>query len=54
MIFLESQHDVVYEKLNYKDSKTLWGLRASFLWVNHPKIEHSVKMVQNHFFGDNF
>ena len=51
MIFLEC--DLWKVKL-YKDSKALCRLRASFLWVNHSKIEPFYKTVQNPFFGNNF
>ena len=50
---ISTGYDLLKVKL-YKYSKAFWGLRASFLWANHFKIDSFVKMVQNHFFRHKF
>ena len=55
MIFLESQQDVIYEKLSYiKIVKFFGGWEASFFGWTTLKLSLFLKTVQNPFFENNF
>ena len=55
MISLESQHDVIYEKLNYiKIVKLFGGWEPPFFEWTILKLNLFKKTVPNPFFGNNF